>query len=214
MRRIFLVPFLVAALSGFSSTWNHQGNLENQFYYYQGKKVVLQKTNITAILVEEGFDQRMIFDYAIPQESNQYTVKWILEQRIFLVTHNQPMNDYKLLMLRRSFEANYGVMVAAPVFAVGNEKLIVFDEIIVRFKKDKSNSDLGKLKDGSGNPVFAWPARKGPIPETWIYKVLYYPKFNPMYKVSRLTVLETANLYFESGLVEYAHPNFIRIQMR
>jgi len=213
---------LLIPLSGFSSTWNHEGNLTNQFYYFQGKKISLQKTDITAVLVEDGYDPQIILSYVtgephpslnkINKYNKSYSVKWLKEQRILLVASREPNNEYDLLMLRRSFESHNGVTVAAPVFMVGKEKLLVFDEIILKFKKDKGLADIRKITDASGNAVVSFVARKGPQPQSWVHKVIGYPKFNPMYQVSKMTVIEIANFYYESGLVEYSHPNFIRIQ--
>ena len=224
-KTLILLAILVALfipLSGFSSTWNYEGNLTNQFYYFQGKKIPLQKTDITAVLVEDGYDPQIILSYVtgephpnlkkINKNNKSYSTRWLKEQRILLVAAREPNDEYDLLMLRRSFESHNGVVVTAPVFMVGKEKLVVFDEIILKFKKGAELTNLRRIRDASNNAVVSFVARKGPQPQSWVHKIIGYPKFNPTYQVSRMTVIEIANLYYESGLVEYSHPNFIRIQ--
>ena len=204
-----IVAIMLFLVAGYSC--NDNGELQNDndepqnqatvFYYYSGTKIYLQQitdkiflkfspdTNNELILSIIGRDQSLKPMYDINNNKN-YSIRTIV-----LETKNGKSIPSATI---EAFKAKTEVVSVSYLYQYngqGYEGLT--DEFVVKLKDTTSYEQLQELADKNSCKI-------GDENEFTKNQFMMYVS-----KTSNLDALQTSNLFYETGLFEYAEPNFI-----
>jgi subtilisin family serine protease len=173
------------------------------FYYWQGKRIPLYRSLTEyAVQFQEGLNQKTrqaIIEAVSPltkitekgKTRNQAVITLKMEKA------EEPAAIEKII---DNLKARSDVRWAVPVFihAKIGSRMLVTDEIVVKLKPGKDLASLAGLLQSYGLLVVKpmWGTR-----DEYVLRLQDPKAVNP---------LEAANALFESGLVEWAQPNFIQ----
>jgi len=183
-----------------TSTTFAQVNPEAFFFYFGQEKVPLKpSTEMVAVrFVEDLSPQEM--EAIIESEANLQPLAEaheLPELGLFLLKVRGGMGEQGLLRLLASLNAGRSVAFANPAFRFPDAQQTMTDEFVAQFKASVSQDSIARFNARQGVDV----VQKLPwVDNTYILRVRWGNR-----------VLETANLYAESGLVHYAEPNWVRL---
>ncbi len=164
-------------------------NAEERFYYAFDEKVpLIIKPNTILVKYIEGTRKREI-EESVSRFTKNYTIKWHGTLTAEISVSSQKLADELVKKLK-----HYDKVYICQLFYTLKDGLDmgVTDEILVHFLQDAYEGQIKELQDLFGIYL---------IKTTKIYQ---------KYRVSRgADALEIANRIYESGLVEFATPNFI-----
>lgn len=163
---------------------------DNQKYYYAfSKKIILSEV-----------DQKLVVRYSDTPDKNIETnsfrrldpaiqQKWQDDRTVVLSSTSKDKRD----VLAQELKKSVNVVSSQPMYKINTGlEMMVTDEVLVRFKPITAKAKQTELHQKYRSTI---------LKTTDIYQLL---------KVSKgVDALDVANLYQESGLVEFAHPNFI-----
>ena len=161
-----------------------------RFYYSSGDKIYLDETpDEFALQVEERYIPE-IKDYMEKNGQVLNTLSWGTPN-IFILETTENSN---LKTVRGELSRLNGMMWINPLcLSGGSARMLVTNEIIVKFKGSASKSAIDRMNKTYQASI---------IPTDFLESTLLSV---PAY----LDALEVANAYWESGLVESATPNFL-----
>jgi kexin len=174
---------------------------ESIYWYEKGvKKRAWMALDEAAIFLEKGKEAEVNQSLMIQQLHPQAT---ITEKNNFIIYLKTPELIGKELILRTisSIRTLQGVKHASQVFYTSKEKhpetrLVLTGEIIVQFPTEYSESQISAIEKEYG---FEQLKSFGFSQNTFLYRV-----------GNTLNSLDVANHLYESGLVNYAYPNWLR----
>ncbi|MBW6481141.1 MAG: hypothetical protein K0B37_17060 [Bacteroidales bacterium] len=164
-------------------------NAEERFYYAFDEKVpLIIKPNTILVKYIEGTRKTEI-EKSVSRFTKNYTIKWHGTLIAEISVSSQKLADE----LAEKLKQNNKVYTCQPFYTLKDGlDMGVTDEILVHFLPDVNEDQIRELQD-----LFSISL----IKTTKIYQ---------KYRVSRgADALEIANRIFESGLTEFATPNFI-----
>src|SRR5918992_364693 len=174
------------------------------FYYWQGKRIPLYRSLTEyAVQFQEGLNQKT-------QQAIIETISPLAEMTEHGKIGNQALSVITLKTKAKepaaieeiidTMKARFDVRWAVPVFihAKTGSRMLITDEIVVRLKPGKDLTSLDGLLQSYGLLL---------IKPMWGTQNEYVLRLQDPKAVNPL---EAANALFESGLVEWAQPNFIQ----
>ncbi len=175
-------------------------NNEKEYYYAGGKKIKLNRLSDSfAVRYKKDIPSRAMerklslkADFADAEER-----KDMPRHRMVIVTLPPSRRLAEVKDSVKSLEADTDVEFVTPVYreARSGLRLIATDEIIVRFKSNVSRSEIENFNKENNVEVIE---QNRFVPNQYLLRVK-----NPK------DTLATANKYQESGLTEFAEPNFV-----
>ncbi len=175
------------------------------FYYWQGKRIPLYRSLTEyAVQFQEGLNQktrRAIIEAVSPLAEMTEKGK-IGNQALSVITlkTEKAKEPAAIEEIIDTMKARFDVRWAVPVFihAKTGSRMLITDEIVVKLKPEKDLASLTELLQSYGLLL---------IKSMWGTQNEYVLRLQDPKAVSPL---EAANALFESGLVEWAQPNFIQ----
>ena len=182
----------------------------NDFYYYRGEPVRLHRSLIEyAVRFKAGLSDTKkegLIRNVTPSGTLSYTADQSTGRAPSIVKL-EPVNKAEPAKLRADMEealarlrAEEDVKFAFPVFVYPKTgtKLLLTDEIVLRLNNGRKIEDLASLHKTYGTTV---------VKKMWGTQDQYVLRVNDPKAVSPL---KAANAFFDSGLVQWAVPNFMQ----
>ncbi|MBI5745777.1 MAG: S8 family serine peptidase [Nitrospirae bacterium] len=169
------------------------------FFYYGGERQELKvSTSHVAIHFQEGMADREI-PFIKRERGEINSVRQPLTAPDFLLINLNPgLLQGNVLSLLQDLKRRPEIKFVSPVFTYGNGLIILTDEILVEFKESTQSDLIEKLNQENRM------THKGLIPFSDT-EIITADDGDPD------RALAVANLYSESGLVEFAEPNFVKV---
>ena len=166
-----------------------EGEYEERFYYAFSEKVPLVvKPNTILVKYIEGTEKTQIIE-SIGRLTKDYTIKWHGSLTVEISVSSQKLADELLNKLKKENE----VYTCQPFYTLKDGlDMGVADEILIRFLPEVTEDQQKELYESFNLTL---------LKTTKIYQKFRVPK--------GADALEIANKIYESGLVEFATPNFI-----
>ena len=197
---VLTVFFLISSLgSGFAE---QSQNGKDYYYYSEGRKISLT-------LSTEGIAVQ--FRKGVSTNQMRSNVESEPEMGLFSEREELTTPEFSLFKLKSGitpdtvsrlvdkFAGKPEVQFISPLFNYHGTRQILSNEIIVQFKSTATDDEISNLNEKHGLVV----VKKGFLGEN-VY-VLKFPRG------SGTELLDLANTYHENPIVEYAHPNFLRL---
>jgi len=171
------------------------------FFYFQDKPSFLNiQTDQLGIVVTDGTTSDQLQKYL-----STFKLKFVQEypQGIFIFNLPESMPRSDIVNLSRTIASegvgiiDYAGLVAIP--AESKSPFIVTDEFIVQFKSSVSSNQIAVLNENNGVEIL--------MPDPFVKNQFLFK----VTKTSPSDVLDLANLYHQSDLTVFAHPNFVSI---
>ena len=181
---IIHIVLLLAILVAMSFSLSQQ----SKFYYAYAEKIFLKELDNKLIVrynKNKKTDKKLISSYL---ELGDEFIKWEDDSTCVVVTDPSKMKNIKDKILKQGDVKTLNMMYSVN----SGLEMGVTDEFIVKFKENVSQKEIEKLHKNHG--VIA-------VKTTDIYQLLKVP--------NGADALEIANIYQESGLTRFSHPNFI-----
>ncbi len=178
----FLIAVFILILLGF------QNQKDEKFYYSFNKRIMLSEVDTKLVIRFSEGEKRTTSSSSLTELFSGAKQDWLDERTVVIESESNSKRDKMMLDLRNSSK----VIVMHPIYKIKTGlEMAMTDEFVVRFKKGIQKDSQNKLHISHGVSIEKI---------TDAYQLL---------KVSQgMDVLETANAYQQSGLVEYSHPNF------
>ncbi|MCP4581095.1 MAG: S8 family serine peptidase [candidate division Zixibacteria bacterium] len=171
------------------------------FFYSNGHKHELVVSDISFGVVAR--DTISSEDMGILADSLGYSVIRKLPQNIYIIGLNNATSRDSLADIARNFQSHfqnlikYSGLVTTPVNA--DVPLITTDEFIVKFHENVDSLQVDTLNNVHGVKILE---KSRYVPNQYVLKVL---------RESDSNGLEMANRYHQMEIVEFSHPNFVRV---
>lgn len=179
--KLILLLFFISSVSVYA-----QEKTEN-FYYAYNEKVQLTPVKSKLILRYSAIKER--FPSKI-QSFSKSIVSQSVDAKTLIVNFVDEVEKNNLVSKLKNDSDLYSCQ---PIYTINTGlELGVTDEILVNFLDNVTQQQIEAINNLYKVTV---------VKKTEIYHLLKVPK--------RMNALEIANKYFESGLVKFAHPNFI-----
>ncbi len=201
MFRVIGIPlfvFFMVATLGVSFADQSQG----YYYYSEGKKIMLNlSTEGIAIKFRKGTHRDLMrADVESEPELGPFSeAQELTVPEFILFKLKKGIGQDAVRSLVGRFEQKTEVEFVSPLFKQGDAKMIISNEIIVKFKASATDDDISMLIKRYSLAV----AKKG-----LLGKKAYILKLK---QGSGKNVLDIANTLHLNPIVEFAHPNFLRL---
>jgi hypothetical protein len=175
---------------------------QDYYYYADGEKVPLaMSTEEIAIRTEEPSRQMTDIDlivskYLLDAVAERYDLP---KERVSILKLKAGVTRVQVENLMRDLSGEQRFEFISPVFTHGTEKLILTGEIVIQFDQKASSAEITDLFSKFNLEVVEakrWGRNN------------YIVRIKTAFALDTLTI---ANTLHESPLVQYAHPNFLRI---
>ncbi|MCL2597427.1 MAG: S8 family serine peptidase [Paludibacter sp.] len=172
---------------------------QNSFYYYQGNKInLIQTTDKMYVKFIPNADNTQIISLingnnSVKLVSSVDSTNSKIEFLLFENNNNLTIPESAFV----DFKANANVVSVTPIFEYNGTLQGLTDEFVVKLKSTTSYSQLQTLATANNCVI----KEESPFVE------LQY--MMSVSKTSNLNALQTANLFFETGLFEFAEPDFV-----
>jgi subtilisin family serine protease len=169
------------------------------YYYYYGEKVpLIQDTSKIGIQFHKGQAKGAIDPIEIERREIKEVKQFLTNEDSLLVDLIPGLSNVEEDALRKELKMKQGVKGVSPAFRVveGSKTFaLLTDEILVKWKEGLSEMEVETMNKENG-VVETGALLDGEV------SILSAEDGDPMH------ALDVANLYTESGLVEWAEPNF------
>lgn len=179
---------------------------EPSHYYYgpDGKRIELQPAEDTlAIAYREALPDRDI-ERAIRSDSElrPFMLSPELSVRRTTLFKRSPAAAASLEAFAERVNASDRVAFVAQTYRRGAQRMVVTDEFVAKFKENVSRDQIDAWLNSNGAEIIE---ALDFAPNTFLLRVL---------QPGLQGAIDVANRCFESGLADYAQPNFIKVQQR
>jgi subtilisin family serine protease len=173
---------------------------ENMFYYYWNEKIFIKertdkiflKMDLKAINKERLTDfKNSIKSFGLVTDIDEDDI-----MPLFIAIETKTGNDIPSI-LYENYKANAMVVSATPMLQYNEVLQGLTDEFMVHLKPSSSYGQLQQLAQQNNCII---------VKDNWPFKDQYMLSVS---KTSKLNSLQMANLFYETGLFEYASPNFV-----
>ncbi len=173
----------------------------NYYYSTNGQPVILEPTSDSLVIAyKETSPEKDLEKIVRGDETLEKMVSSReLSERNIVVYKRNPTARASIESFANRINQSEQVAYTRPVYLRGTTPLIVTDEFIAAFKPHVSPAEIAALNSANKVEIVE---EIDFVPNTFLMRVQ-----NP----AESNTLATANRYFESGLVEYAEPNFIHL---
>ena len=164
--------------------------IDGTYYYYQGQKIPLKTSpNRLVIKFKETLEKDQVKQLIIMRQLQEDD--YISRRELHIVETSQK----RLALSDLLTDANVEYVTPIMLSQKGTE-LVITNEFMVKFKDDTSETAIISLNQRYNAEIIYQRDSTG----TYLMKVPWN---------SALTSLDVANVYFESGLVAFATPNWV-----
>jgi subtilisin family serine protease len=174
---------------------------QSSFYYYQGEKVFLKERKDRLLLkLSEDANKPELLKMIQADLTLQITSKLKSEEMMpsFVVLESRTKGDFPLSTIS-NYLNNRNVISALPMLEYSDGQIQgLTNEFIVKLK---ANTTLEQFTELLNQKKCSIVGENDFVPNQFLISVS---------KASRKNSLECANFFYESGLVEFAEPNFFR----
>ena len=198
---IYKIVIIILLLAAGSSCNDNSEQPTSVFYYYSSEKIYLQQINDKILLKftsDANNEQISGIIGSNPSLQPMYNIN-VNETNpisiIILETKNgKPISSATI----ESFKANTEVVSVTYLYQYNGQRLQgLTDEFVVKLKDATSYKQLQELADKNNCKIGS---------ENQFVKNQFMISVS---KTSKLDALQTSNLFYETGLFEFAEPNFI-----
>ncbi|MBN2179543.1 MAG: hypothetical protein JW743_08975, partial [Deltaproteobacteria bacterium] len=205
----FFLLFFALLVSGCSSSSSDTATNKalmsfstEPFTYYsdgQGQNLDVYTERITISVADEKLSQLTEWLQTDPLILQPPEVEKLGRKNLVLVTLIEGANEEQIIDLIERLNASGLVEYATPVFGTEEEMTLISNEFIVRFLDTYSVSEIEAHITSQNVSIierdFLWPK---------CYRLAFT-------SASGTNVMEVARTFYESGMVEFAHPDFITL---
>ena len=179
---ILLLLIFLIVITGFSQKTN------KRFYYAYKEKIFLDESPDKIIVRykhNKNSEKRKLSLYSDIKDKH---IKWVDDSTCVISIHKHEKGKFKEKLKKQP-----DVLMCNSIYNIDSGlEMGVTDEILVRFNDDVTDKEIRKLHQKMNVRL---------VKENELYQLIKVP--------SGVDALEIANLYQESGLVRFSHPNFI-----
>jgi len=192
MKKLLLVLLFVIQVT-------YSQNIEN-YYYYEGQKIYLDiQENQIAVTIAENMTSKgteQMFRQTLGNLFQESKIIITGKRQLAILNHDLPEAD--LLNLIDKMNERSEIMLASPVLRNNQVRQAITNEFIVKFSNNAKQENIDNLNN---------------IYSTNIVKKLDESIFvMSVDKFSGINGLIAANIYYESGLTDWAEPNFTYLE--
>jgi len=195
---------LISIFGSISGITFGEGTQEESYYYYSESKKISLPLSTEGIVVKFKKGTTLIqmrLDVESEPEMAPFSKRQELLSPEFVILKTQEgVTSEVINKLIDRFARKPQVEFVSPIFNYQGTKMALSDEIIVKFKSTATDTEISELNQKYGATI----VKSGVLSEKGY--ILKLPQ-----RKSAKDVLNIANTYYKNPIVEYAHPNFLRL---